>query len=223
MTERRYLLDAATQRAIVTHLEHVPRILHDLETTRTRQDQHTNPYAPRVRNGSDEQPLPVNLAATDADRHLRWLIGSWVQHTLDHRGLEYHRPGARPSEPDTTEGAAAWLSAHVADLAQTPNADCFLPALIWALDNAATHCDRPGKPEHDTTTDPRQAAARIAHQLHPAATCARILATLVDNPPSRDLIRKWGTRGHITTHRDGSGNAVYRIGEVLDACLAQDG
>ncbi|OOL30180.1 hypothetical protein GQ85_21460 [Rhodococcus rhodochrous] len=108
----------------------------------------------------------------------------------------------------------------MADLAQCPDAPAFLPDLRWALDNAATHCDRPGRPEHDTTTDPTAAAARIAHQLHPAATVARIIATLVDTPPSRDLIRKWGTRGHITAHRDDLGNTVYRVGDVLDACLA---
>lgn len=217
MVTTEYLIDSATQRAIITHLDRVPDTLADLETARARLDQQTNPFAPRVLNGTDEQPIPVNLAATDADRHLRWLIGSWTDYVLRDRGLTYHRPGARPGEPDTTEGAAAWLSAHVADLAQTADAPAFLPALIWALDNARANCEHPAA-EHAPRPEKIPAAAHaIADRLLTAAELAAILPNLVTNPPDRKLITMWGRRGHITPVTVGT-TTRYRAGDVIAAC-----
>lgn len=129
-----YFLPKHEQDQLVELLDQIPALIEDLTIALTRQDRITT-GGPRVRSGSDVQPLPINIAAMDASDLLHDTLTTWVRHVCDTRN--YPHPG------NSTLTLTRWLKHNVIALALTPGAEESLDEIQHAIRQARRATDRP--------------------------------------------------------------------------------
>ncbi|MBM4509366.1 hypothetical protein GS421_07635 [Rhodococcus hoagii] len=106
----------------------------------------------RVTGGSDEQPLPINLAASDAHDLLHSTLASWARHTEESRGHAY-------TGPRSTLGLSTWLATNVTRLAMTEGCEEAHDEIEHAMSQCRRVCDLPADPYWKTAGTPDQARA----------------------------------------------------------------
>ena len=121
-----YFLDRAGQRQLLELLRRIPELAVELEITLCRQDRLGEPAGRRNRT---EQPLPYNLAASEAADGLRAELAGAVRLVCEQRRIEI--PCA-----DSTPALANWLRRNIIALAMTEGADEVATGIRDAVDHA---------------------------------------------------------------------------------------
>lgn len=205
-----YFLPKHEQDQLVELLGQIPALVEDLTIALTRQDRITT-GGPRVRSGSDEQPLPIGIAAMDASDLLHDTLTAWVRHVCEQR----HYPHPRNS----TLTLARWLARNMIALALTPGAEESLDEIQHAIRKARQAVDRPR--EKDRDVNPIDVLEATFIRLN-AAGIAKLAAEL--GPQYRGLNeRRVATllkAKEITVIDTVDGLDLYRVGDVLTAHLA---
>lgn len=197
-------------RALASLLREIPALVDDLAITLTRQDKLTRGSV--VGSNSGVQPLPVNLAASDAHELLHSTLASWVRHALEYRSMPY-------AGPRTTAGIARWLADHVTSLAMTEGCEEAHDEIAHAMGQCRRVCDlytdRAVLP-----TDPHSEAIVYGMELN-AKGCADIArASGVEGLTKRRvlyLVEVGAVRPLRMEMARGNESPVLRMGEVLDA------
>ncbi|MGX6508273.1 hypothetical protein [Rhodococcus sp. SJ-2] len=205
-----YFLPKHEQDQLVELLDQIPPLIEDLTIALTRQDRITT-GGPRVRSGSDEQPLPIGIAAMDASDLLHDTLTGWVRLVCDVRAYGY--PG------DSTLTLTRWLKTHIIALALTPGAEESLDEIQHAIRKARQAVDKPR--EKDRDVNPIDVLEATFVRLN-AAGIAKLAGEL--GPHYRGLNeRRVATllkAKAITVIDTVDGLDLYRVGDVLTAHLA---
>lgn len=152
MTEQ-FFMTRADMESLATLLRRVPGIVADLAITMTRQDK-VGDGGIRVAKGSDEQPLPINLAASDAHDLLHSTVISWTRHVCEYRSIVY-------AGPTDTARVALWLANHVTSLAMVEGCEETIDEVKYAISQCDSVCDRPRDPRWMQASIEVAAAARL--------------------------------------------------------------
>ncbi|MBP0094889.1 hypothetical protein B0F79_24605 [Rhodococcus hoagii] len=166
MTDQ-FHITATQMRALVALLGEIPALIDDLAITLTRQDC-IGAGGMRVTGGSDEQPLPINLAASDAHDLLHSTLASWARHTEESRGHAY-------TGPRSTIGLSTWLATNVTRLAMTEGCEEAHDEIEHAMSQCRRVCDLPAD-RAVLATDPHGEAIVYGLELN-AKECADIART----------------------------------------------
>uniref|UniRef100_UPI0021C3A65F hypothetical protein n=1 Tax=Rhodococcus sp. T9N TaxID=627445 RepID=UPI0021C3A65F len=165
----------------------------------------------KISSGSDEQPMPFNVGASDAGDYLRNELNTWARLVCEERYISY-------DGSDSVVGVSVWLRKNLASLAMTQGAEDALPGIEGAMKRCRRAMDIPADDDVAVpVVDVAQARnselnaaaiARMRHELGLPELNARRIETLlkagalkpcrVVSMPKRDLV-------------------VYRLGDVLDA------
>lgn len=186
-------------------LASIPAVLDDLAVTLTRQDRIGT--SSLGSSGDPTQPLPINLAASDAHDDLRGELATWVKHTAKHRRLQL------PVSGHTLE-LARWLSRHLIDLAQTPEADIAHDRIERCIRDCKRTYDRPPTKTYGGTIEEAQEALLNKRGI---AACAKQLG---DDYASLTIkrVENLARRGHIIPiTRIDRDTILYRMGDVMAA------
>ncbi|NKT91764.1 hypothetical protein GS854_01600 [Rhodococcus hoagii] len=206
-----FFITRAEMQALASLLREIPELIADLAITLTRQDNVAGGSV-RIASGSDEQPLPINLAASDAHDLLRSTLAAWVRHVTETRGVTYG--GLRG-----TAGIATWLADHVTSLAMTEGCEEAYDEIAYAMGECRRTCDRP-KDRAVLPTDPHSEAIVFGLELS-AKECADLARTSgVDGLTKRRvlyLVEVGAVQPLRTVTVRGSESPVLRMGEVLAA------
>lgn len=191
-------------------LGEIPGLIDDLAITICRQDR-TGKGGMKISSGSDEQPMPFNVGASDAGDYLRNELNTWARLVCEERYISY-------DGSDSVVGVSVWLRKNLASLAMTQGAEDALPGIEGAMKRCRRAMDIPADDDVAVpVVDVAQARnselnaaaiARMRHELGLPELNARRIETLlkagalkpcrVVSMPKRDLV-------------------VYRLGDVLDA------
>lgn len=191
-------------------LGEIPGLIDDLAITICRQDR-TGKGGMKISSGSDEQPMPFNVGASDAGDYLRNELNTWARLVCEERYISY-------DGSDSVAGVSVWLRKNLASLAMTQGAEDALPGIESAMKRCRRAMDIPADDDVAVpVVDVAQARnselnaaaiARMRHELGLPELNARRIETLlkagalkpcrVVSMPKRDLV-------------------VYRLGDVLDA------
>ena len=191
-------------------LGEIPSLIDDLAITICRQDR-TGKGGMKISSGSDEQPMPFNVGASDAGDYLRNELNTWARLVCEERFISY-------DGSDSVAGVSVWLRKNLASLAMTQGAEDALPGIESAMKRCRRAMDIPADDDVAVpVVDVAQARnselnaaaiARMRHELGLPELNARRIETLlkagalkpcrVVAMPKRDLV-------------------VYRLGDVLDA------
>lgn len=191
-------------------LGEIPGLIDDLAITICRQDR-TGKGGMKISSGSDEQPMPFNVGASDAGDYLRNELNTWARLVCEERCISY-------DGSDSVVGVSVWLRKNLASLAMTQGAEDALPGIESAMKRCRRAMDIPADDDVAVpVVDVAQARnselnaaaiARMRHELGLPELNARRIETLlkagalkpcrVVSMPKRDLV-------------------VYRLGDVLDA------
>lgn len=191
-------------------LGEIPELIDDLAITICRQDR-TGKGGMKISSGSDEQPMPFNVGASDAGDYLRNELNTWARLVCEERFISY-------DGYDSVVGVSVWLRKNLASLAMTQGAEDALPGIEGAMKRCRRAMDIPADDDVAVpVVDVAQARnselnaaaiARMRHELGLPELNARRIETLlkagalkpcrVVSMPKRDLV-------------------VYRLGDVLDA------
>ena len=106
-----YFISRDGQRLLVKLLREIPGLVEDLVVTLTRQDR-TSKGGMKISSGDCNQPLPVNMAASDAKEGLRNELATWARLVCESRGIVYDGDGS-------LLGTARWLDSNMIELAMT--------------------------------------------------------------------------------------------------------
>ena len=204
-----WFLPKHEQDQLVELLDQIPGLVDDLTIAITRQDR-IGHSGPRVRSGSDEQPLPVNLNASDAADLLHDTLAAWVRHTTEHRALTYQGR-------DDTMSLARWLKRWIVALALSPGADEAIGEIRHAIRNARRACDRPREKHHDVDDI---AVYEAGSTLLTATEIERIAPTL-GHPrlTMRRILRLKDAEKLEPAMTTGDGTDLYRIADAITAHL----
>ena len=213
MTDRDgYYLPRHDQTTLVELLDQIPDLIEDLTIAITRQDRISS-GGPRTRNGSDEQPLPINISAMEAADLLHGTLTDWTELVCEQRNYP------RPRNDTLTLGR--WLKQHVIALALTEGAEESLDEIQHAVRQARRATDRPR--ERERIVDPVQIYEAGTALLN-ATEIAKIAATMGEDYQSLNLKRILRLRNnhHIEpVLQTADGLDLYRIADVLTAHLTQ--
>ncbi len=214
MTADQFFITSADMRTLRDHLREIPDLVEDLAITLTRQDRSSSGLA-GISDGADEQPLPINLEASEVADDLRSTVIGWVNHTCEYRGIVY--PGGT-----STPALAVWLADHVTSLAMTEGCEEALDEITYAMHRARRACD-------PIREQPQRTAAQILHAHMKAPTLrvtpmqAESLMPALGRPELKAAtIRQWRKRGKVEQGEDGR----YLLGDllaVLDATVTRSG
>ncbi|NKT97297.1 hypothetical protein MWT96_20360 [Prescottella equi] len=209
MTDQ-FHITATQMRALVALLGEIPALIDDLAITLTRQDC-IGAGGMRVTGGSDEQPLPINLAASDAHDLLHSTLASWARHTEESRGHAY-------TGPRSTIGLSTWLATNVTRLAMTEGCEEAHDEIEHAMSQCRRVCDLPADPYWKTAGTPDQARATEL----PASGIAVAAKSLGPEYAelTRDRVNGLHKTGRITAVRVLEDTPIYRLGDVMDAHVA---
>ncbi|NKR52914.1 hypothetical protein GS481_01830 [Rhodococcus hoagii] len=212
-----FFITRADMQALTSLLREIPELVEDLAITLTRQD--NVGAGVRVASGSDEQPLPMNFAASDAHDLLRSTLAAWVRHVTDTPGMAY-------GGPPGTAGIATWLADHVTSLAMTEGCEEAYDEISHAMGECRRACDR----HEDRAVLPLNAtklAAARAQELG-ARECAQV-AKCLGEPYSaltkRRVLYLWGAGKLNAAQVTISGRVrvpTFVLGQVLDAHTGAD-
>ena len=156
MTADHFYLPRDQQDALVELLSEIPALCEDLAITLTRQDRIGSQI--RTGRGSDEQPLPYSIAASDAADILHDTLAAWVRHTCEQRIMRY-------TGSDDTLNLARWLKRWIVALALSPGADEAPDEINHAIRNARRACDRPTERPRILTDEDRHKIDEADHMI----------------------------------------------------------
>lgn len=180
-----WFLPKHEQDQLVELLDQIPALIEDLTIALTRQDR-ISTGGPRVRTGSDEQPLPLSIAAMEASDLLHDTLTAWVRHVCEQR--HYPHPG------NATLTLARWLKRNIIALALTEGAEESLSEIQHATRKARQACDRPR--EKHTERPPEESLDAIG--LTKTELREAIYARTKRRVTRKDL-DNWIARKRITT------------------------
>jgi hypothetical protein len=207
-----YFIPRVGQRALVSLLREIPDLVDDLAITVTRQDR-TAKGGVRIRSGSDEQPLPLNVTASAASDGLRNELAGWARHVCESRGITYEGS-------DSIIGIGKWLDQNVVSLAMTEGSEKAYDDIEGAMGRCRRAMDLPADDvicvSHAMYAEARNALLHraaigaVARQLGPefASLTEKRVDTL------RRAGRIHGDRCVVSTRAE-----LFKLGEVLDAHL----
>lgn len=206
-------ITATQMRALVALLGEIPALIDDLAITLTRQDC-IGAGGIRVTGGSDEQPLPINLAASDAHDLLHSTLASWARHIYESRGQGY-------TGPRSTVGLSSWLAANVTRLAMTEGCEEAHDEIEHAMSQCRRVCDRP----EDRSILPTDASLLAeARDLElDARGCVELMKTMgINRSEATQAQIKYLTKRKVLkptrmVRISGTRTNLYLFGDVLDA------
>ncbi|MFD4294153.1 hypothetical protein ACFWQG_13130 [Rhodococcus sp. NPDC058532] len=201
-----FFVTNADMRTLKARLEEIPELVEDLAITITRQD-HIGSGVAGINDGADEQPLPINLEASEVADDLRGTIVGWVNHTCQSRGIAY--PGG-PSTP----ALAIWLARHVTSLAMTEGCEEALDEITHAMSRARRACDPIRERRERTAAEVLEAHMR-APALRVTPMQAEALMPELGYPTLRAAtVRQWRKRGKVEADAGGR----YLLGDLMALC-----
>ncbi|TSD47966.1 hypothetical protein FFI94_018800 [Rhodococcus sp. KBS0724] len=236
-----YFISRAAQHLLVKLLREIPGLVEDLAVTICRLDR-TGKGGIKVSSGSDEQPLPINLAASDAKDELHNELASWARHVCESRGLKYRPIGFThdgdfigPLRVDDKRvpygyqesllGLAHWLDTYIIALAMTEGSEEAYSSIEKAMGKCRRAMDI--APEDDVPVREKddvldQVGSRMLHRagiVQVAALLARHYPEYRGLTENRvDSLRKGG---HIVADRCGvvTQAEIFCMGQVLEKHL----
>ncbi|MDV6267060.1 hypothetical protein [Rhodococcus globerulus] len=191
-------------------LGEIPGLIEDLAVTVCRLDR-TGKGGMKISSGSDEQPLPINIGASDAGDELRNELNGWARLVCEERCISYD--GA-----DSTIGVARWLKKNLASLAMTQGAEEALPGIEAAMKRCRRAMDIPA--DDDVAVAVVDVAQARNAELNAAAIALMRHQLGVEDLNARrvETLRKAGMVEPVRLVARGKRDiAVYRLGDVLDA------
>lgn len=194
------------QREIVRLLRTVPELVEELAITISRQDR-IGSGGPQISSGSyRERPVFFNDFAAAVAEDLRGVLGGWVRHVLEHRGLAWEGD-------DSTLTLARWLNRNVVSVAMTEGSEELLDELRDALRRVWRAIDLAPERSAPYVEEERVEEARTrADELRVNPAQAEGLVEKLGYPPLKaGTIRQWAKRGKIEKGDDG----LYRLGDIL--------
>lgn len=191
-------------------LGEIPALIEELSITVTRQDR-TGKGGLKISSGSDEQPMPFNVGASDAGDYLRNELNTWARLVCEERYISYD--GA-----DSVVGVSVWLRKNLASLAMTQGAEDALPGIESAMKRCRRAMDIP--PEDEVAWDPEKLEEARGSELNAAAIALMRHQLGAEDLNARrvETLRKAGKLEPVRLVPCGKRTiAVYRLGDVLDA------
>ncbi|MFC9786452.1 hypothetical protein [Rhodococcus sp. NPDC127528] len=221
-------ITSAEMRALRELIREIPGLVEDLAIALTRQSRISG--GPRVDSGTDEQPLPYDIGASDAHDLLNQTLTDWA--SLVYAGAFTHPRGfigplhpherRRPTLPGTTTLAVArWLERHITSLARVSGAEDAYDEISHAMQRCRNACDqhddRAVIPIDDTKVDKARDEELHAAEIEIAARkiggeWANLTARRVRTLAKAERIH--AIRCVVATRAE-----IYVLGEVLDAHL----
>lgn len=191
-------------------LVEIPGLVDDLAITICRQDR-TGKGGMKISSGSDEQPMPFNVGASDAGDYLRNELNTWARLVCEERYISY-------DGSDSVVGVSVWLRKNLASLAMTQGAEDALPGIESAMKRCRRAMDIPADDDVAVpVVDVAQARnselnaaaiARMRHELGLPELNARRIET---------LLKAGALKPHRVVAMPKKDLVVYRLGDVLDA------
>ncbi|MCW2300718.1 hypothetical protein [Rhodococcus erythropolis] len=191
-------------------LGEIPGLIDDLAITICRQDR-TGKGGMKISSGSDEQPMPFNVGASDAGDHLRNELNTWARLVCEERFISY-------DGSDSVAGVSVWLRKNLASLAMTQGAEDALPGIESAMKRCRRAMDIP--PEDEVAWDPEKLEEARGSELNAAAIALMRHQLGAEDLNARrvETLRKAGKLEPVRLVACGKRTiAVYRLGDVLDA------
>lgn len=179
----------------------IPALIEDLTIAITGQDK----IGPRAlgTSGNTEQPLTLNLEASDAATMLNGELAKWVRRTASTGKV------AAPHLDDTLS-LAVWLAHNISELAIIEGSRYALGHIQYRVGVCRRICDRPATPE--INWDQYQAAREQTLNASGIATLAKELGDEYTG-----LTRKRVNNLGVKPVGYWEDIPLYRIGDVLDA------
>lgn len=218
----RFHITTDDMRALRALLREITGLVEDLAIALTRQARIS--AGPRVDSGTDEQPIPYDIGASDAHELLHQTLTAWAN--LVHTAAFTHprhfigplQPGERrqpPAPGSTTIHLARWLERNVTNLARIPGAEDAYDEIDHAMQQCRRACD-----QHDDTAvipidDARLAEAR--EQEYNARGCAHAAQAAGISITQRRVKHLAETGAVSEVGRTPAGARLFRLGDVLDA------
>lgn len=204
-----WFLPKHEQDQLVELLDQIPALIEDLTIALTRQDR-ISAGGPRVRSGSDEQPLPIGIAAMEASDLLHDTLAAWTRHVCEQR--HYPHPG------NATLTLARWLKHNIIALGLTEGSEESLEEIHHAIRKSRQAVDKPREKTRDINPIEVHEAGEA---LLTATEIARIAPTIDRKYGRLDLRRVLRLRDAeaITPAVKVDGVYLYRIADVLTAHL----
>lgn len=205
MTEQ-FFITRADMEKLQELLREIPDVVEDLAVQLTRQSACAVDGS-GIGSGSDEQPLPFNVAAAEARDLLTATLSSWVRHVCDYRARTYDGEGDAVT-------IAAWLDRYVTSLAMTPGCEEAEDEIRYAVRQCRRACDIPEDRAVlyiDPTLIPRLEALELS---------ARDCAATVSNagiPMTKRKVDYLGEQNPRLRIAKSGKEWIYRLGDVLDA------
>lgn len=193
-------------------LGEIPGLVDELSITVTRQDR-TGKGGMKISSGSDEQPIPFNVGASEAGDYLRNELNTWARLVCEERFISY-------DGSDSVVGVSVWLRKNLASLAMTQGAEDALPGIESAMKRCRRAMDIP--PEDEVAWDPEKLEEARGSELN-AAAIARMRYELGQpelNARRIETLRQAGVLKAfrmVAMPKRKKDLAVYRLGDVLDA------
>jgi len=189
----------------------IPSLVEELAITITGQDRITANGA-KVTGGSDEQPLPINLAAVEASDQLHAELNRWAHLVITQRHIDY-------TGRDNITELARWLARWIIALALCEGAEHAFTSIRKAVQQARRAIDRPRDP-------------RWMHADRIAASDTKLNARGIEalsremggdyTGLNRDRVRTLHSAGKIhpvDTDQGSDEQYLFRVGDVLAAHL----
>ncbi|GAB7515149.1 hypothetical protein [Rhodococcus sp. no. 34] len=207
-----YFIPKVGQRELVSLLREIPDLVDDLAITITRQDR-TGKGGVRIRSGSDEQPLPLNIGASAASDGLRNELAGWVRHVCESRGITY-------DGSDSIIGIGKWLDQNVVSLAMTEGSEEAYRGIEGAMGRCRRAMDLPA--DDVVCVSPAmhlEARNTLLHRAAIGAVAKQLGSEFAGLTPKRvDTLRRagriHGDRCVVSTRAE-----LFILGDVLDAHL----
>lgn len=207
-----FFLPRTDQAKLVELLDQIPGLIEDLTIAITRQDR-IGYNGPRVRSGSDEQPLPFSINASEAADLLHDTLAAWVRHTCEHRVLNYQGR-------DDTLTLTRWLKRWILALAMSEGADEAPDEIRHAIHNARRACDRPRERERHIDDIAVYEAGSTLLTATEIEKLARKLGEKYTRLDMRRILRLKDAEAITPAMQTNDDRDLYHVGDVLAAHLA---
>lgn len=191
-------------------LGEIPGLIDDLAITICRQDR-TGKGGMKISSGSDEQPMPFNVGASDTGDYLRNELNTWARLVCEERFISY-------DGSDSVVGVSVWLRKNLASLAMTQGAEDALPGIESAMKRCRRAMDIPAD---DDVAVPVVDVAQARNSELNAAAIARMRHDLgrpeLNARRIETLLKAGALKPHRVVAMPKKDLVVYRLGDVLDA------
>lgn len=237
-----YYLPRADQKALLDLLKKIPSLAEDLAVTTYRQDR-IGKGGMKIASGTDEQPLPFNLGASNAIDLLFNEFAVWARLVCESRAISYMPTGfthdcdfVGPLREDEKRlpygyqesliGLARWLRRNIIALAMTEGADTAYSDISTVMDRCWETVDIPPEdpvPVHEKDEVLKRVRARMLHR----AAIVQVATLLARQYPEyRGLtvnrVNALRRGGHLVADRCGviTRAELFHMGDVMDAHLS---